>query len=216
MTSTLRTLLMLVLVVATTGCARMGFRSSTDLLDNISTSTDAVEGTWRFERRALMSEHTAHARIALPVIPYGDYRLRMEFSRVIGDGSVNLVLPVGDTQVLVVIDGGTADDPQSGLELVDGRPVGDNSTSDIREIDNHRRYRLEATVRTRASEGSVDIDIDGLPFVRWTGAQASLSLPPEWALDGTATLGVGSHHAVVQVHSASIQMLASQKGWVSK
>lgn len=207
-------LAVLLVVASSTGCARLGVGRSSDLLNSVDPVADAESGRWRFEDRALLSERAPNARLALPLVPYGDYRIRADFTRIIGDGSFTLILPVGDRQVLLVIDGGAQ---ASGLEMIDGRSRGDNPSSnrDV-QIENNRRYRLEAVVRTRSTDGSVDVDLDGVPFIRWSGPQSALALPDGWRLSGPARLGLGSDDCVVRIHTVNAWMLTGQTTWVSK
>lgn len=195
------------------GCegSRLG-NPSTNVLKQVDPARDAVEGRWDFDRNHLQSEATPNARIALPSVPHGDYELRLTFARVVGQGAVSVMLPVGDAQVMVVLAGDT--DGPSGLDYVDGRR-NEVSTDTQLELTNHRVYRMKATVRTRGADARIDVDIDDRPFVRWRGVQSALALPPQWQLKGGATLGIGSANSVVQVHTVRVRTVPGEIDWVN-
>lgn len=187
---------------------------ASNVLKRVNPSVDAVNGYWEMVDGKLQSEATQHARIALPVVPHGDYQLTVRFARLVGTGSAHFILPVGNQSVMLVVAGWPEEGTYSGLEYVDGRRSRDNITTDDQfDLVNNRVYRLEATVRTQGTNARVDVDIDGRPFVRWMGPQSALSLPIEWDLGAGAALGVGSYDSVVQVHSAQLRMLPGEMVW---
>ncbi|MHC5024673.1 MAG: hypothetical protein ACYTGG_12335, partial [Planctomycetota bacterium] len=92
--------------------------NSYNLLKASRPSSDTVAGRWTVEKSMLQSEVDEHARIGLRRVPHGDYRYQMRFTRAIGEDSVNVILPVADRQVMLVLDGRRGDAHFSGLELI--------------------------------------------------------------------------------------------------
>jgi len=185
--------------------------NTTNLLKAVNPDTDAVSGSWHFEKKALTSESAPHARLAFATSPHGDYEVNITFARVIGDGSVHVLLPVSGRQVLLTLADRPDDGMVTGLEFIEGKAAASNASAD-REFTmvNHTRYKLKVTVRTRAGEARIQADIDGKPVVRWAGQLSALSLPLEWALGSDATLGVGANDTVAQVYSASLKMIPAE------
>jgi hypothetical protein len=209
------TLLVVLAIVAMTACESSSTigNPATNLLKRVDTERDAVNGLWEMRKGILVSEVTPNARLALPAMPHGDYALTMRFSRVVGQGSAHFILPVGNAQVMLVLDAGPPETPHSGLELVGGQASDENPTTDLAlDLVNHRDYRLDVTVRTRGTDARVDVDLDRRPFIRWRGEQSDLSVPGGWSL-GEAALGVGSDDTVIEVRVARLRMLPGEVSW---
>ena len=144
-------LLLLPAAAAITGGCSVFQPNTTNLLKAVNPDSDAVSGAWHFEKKALTSESAPHVRLAFITQPHGDYELNVTFSRVIGDGTVNFILPLAGRQVMLVLADQPEQDQVTGLEFIEGRAAANNLTAD-REFDliNHQRYKLKVTVRMRA------------------------------------------------------------------
>src|SRR5687768_12309396 len=109
------------------------------------------------------------------------YEATVEFTRIAGDGAVDIFLPIVSRQVQFVFDGWNAKG-LSGLQAVEGRnepdPARQEGVAGFR-IKNDRRYAATFTVRARSTNATIAVDLDGKPFVSWTGPIASLSLIDE-------------------------------------
>lgn len=208
----LRASSLVVVLMLAAGCESMSIGNpSINVLKQVEPARDAVNGRWVLDRRSLQSEATPRARLRLPVIPHGDYRLSVTFSRPVGSGTANLILPVGGRQVMLVLDAPTMDGTYSGLELIDGNAALGNTTADREfRLVNNRTYRLDATVRTQVGDARIDIDIDQRPLVRWLGPISALSLSTDWDLGDPAASGLGASDGVIQVRAVQLRMLPGE------
>lgn len=207
----------LMLLPAVAGCDGMQIGNpSTNLIKSVSPTRDVVSGYWEVAGGRLQGDATPHARIAMPVVPHGDYELMLRCSRIVGQGSLDVVLPVGGRQVLLVVADRSADGIFSGLELVGGERSGESITSEASfDFVNNRAYDVEITVRTIGEDAKIAVDIDDRPFIRWIGPIDQLALPDEWNLPASATLAVGSDEAMFQFRSILMRTVPAEKTWLN-
>jgi hypothetical protein len=69
----------------------------------------------------------------------------------------------------------------AGLELIDGRRATENATTRWPyKLTTGHRYKILARVHPGGDDTRVEVSLDGKPGIRWSGSQASLSLPAPW------------------------------------
>jgi hypothetical protein len=209
--------LVVALLLAVAGCDGMQIGNpSTNLIKSVSPTRDVVSGYWEVAGGRLQGDATPHARIAMPVVPHGDYELTLRCARIVGQGSLDVVLPVGDRQVLLVVADRASDGVFSGLELVGGERSGESITSEASfDFVNNRVYDVAITVRTIGEDAKIAVDVDDRPFIRWIGPIDHLSLPGEWSLPASATLAVGSDEAMFQFRSILMRTVPAEKTWLN-
>jgi hypothetical protein len=178
-----------------------------DVLELVDPDADAVWGRWRREGSRIGCRPASHARLVLPVVPEGDYELSVVFWRQRGEDSVNLVLPVADRQVLLVVGGWPAEGTRSGLELIDGHDSRDNPSTDREfRITNVVRHVLEVVVTTEGDQAQIDVWVDAKHIISWSGSPSSLSLDKSWALPEGSALAMGAFNSTLRFEAARILM----------
>lgn len=92
---------------------------SIDLLAMVKLPDHAVLGNWKLLDGAIVSEAFPHSHFMAPVVVTGSYQLTCKFTRRSGREDVSVILPVGETGCILMVDGW--DGTVIGLQLVDGR-----------------------------------------------------------------------------------------------
>jgi hypothetical protein len=168
------------------------------ILDEIDPARDAVAGEWMRWNGAIVCEAGRFVRLAVPTELPPSYELELLCSRLAGNGSVNLILPVGDHSVQLVLDGWPERNGLSALDRVRGKAGPDNATRTTAfrlrapPLKNH----VHITVQTRGDSVAVDVVVDGAVLISWKGPVEELALLENWSLgkDGRS-LGLGAYSA---------------------
>lgn len=190
----------------------------TELLTDVDLTRDVVEGQWYQDDGAVAVAPGAlkenYMRLMLPGEVEGSYDLVAEFTRIKGNDSVTVTLPVGTKACTLHCSacvGGI-----SGLERIDGKNIVNPHNPAVRRpgsLINGRRHTVLASVR-RLPQGAIDeadvlIDVwlNGKPYVRWWGRESSLSLDA-WKLPVPRRVGVGANVSVAKFHSVRLRKVS--------
>lgn len=191
----------------------MGGAPWIDLLAQVDPATDAVTGLWRRHADGVaIAEPQKHSRLLIPVAPQGSYELDVRFVRLGGTEDVNVILPVGTSQVMLMLSGwqGTV----SGLELVGGKRASSNETT-VRPagLETGRQHSLHLRVLVRDDLAEIAVVLDGKDYLRWRGPVSALTLDPYWRLPEKACLGLGAYCTVV-FQDVRLRMLSGGKATI--
>lgn len=148
-----------------------------DVLSHADLEKDRVTGMWDLNQaKATTNGKEFHSRLMLPVRVEGGYDLSLKFTRLRGEESVNIGLPVGSTRVGLAFSGWTVRGSAHGLELVDGK-LGDANATTVRPgtLTNGQGYDVLVSVRVKGEEASIEVLLEGKLCIRWKGKQSSLS-----------------------------------------
>ncbi|MDH3583550.1 MAG: PA14 domain-containing protein [Phycisphaerae bacterium] len=178
-----------------------------DALKLVDLEQDSIRGTWGRRGTALRSGMGLPASfVQLPVTPRGDYVVTAQFMRVQGEGSVNLVFPMGERQGQVVLGGwGNA---RSMLHLLDWQKseagsVGQSQTG----LENGRVHRVELDVRAKgAGSYRIRVTLDGKKIIDWSGPSAAFTLLPTLGFPQRPVIGLGGGRCAVEYRQASLRM----------
>jgi hypothetical protein len=183
-----------------------------ELLALVDPARHAVAGSWSREGEALRCDNQAAARIVLPAAPDGDYQLQVEVVRLSGDEPLWLVIPVGQTQALVLLDGRSeAGETYCGLELIDGKFAAQNdSTEHVAALENGRRHKVEATVNTSGGRARILISLDDEPLFDWAGQTSSLAVGPQLATPDVRLPALVSQRGELRFYGARLKMLSGE------
>jgi len=168
---------------------------------------DIVSGRWfKDGATVLLKTKEAQCRIRLPVKVQGNFDLRMTFTRYEGKYVVGIVFPVGSHTCNL----GLGHDGKSGLENIDHKSIGSNSTTQGGLIQNGRKYTVELRVRpgSGAQGASIKAFLDGQVFIVWRGNEASLNASEYWALPprrDAGEIGLIAHSSIVTFHSVQLR-----------
>lgn len=101
-------------------------RPAIDLLSLVNPADHSLRGQWLREEKGLRSPGQSYTTLVFPFEPPSQYRLEIMARRVEGSESLNVTLPMGNAQAMVVLDGFGR--RISGLSLVSGRTADANET----------------------------------------------------------------------------------------
>lgn len=174
-----------------------------DLLPRIDPKTHAAEGNWERQGKAVAIVRWAHyGRIMIPAILRGSYDLRTTFVRTTGDGIVGVALPVGSTDVLLVL----SYQGSHGLGELDKRDAASNeSTFRPGTLENGRPYDLRIAVRVEDTQAAIRVRLDGKAVIRWRGPQSALALGEYWRLPRRDCPGFVAYNSNVVFASAAVR-----------
>ncbi len=185
-----------------------------DLLRHVVPQRHTVKGEWQVQDGELVAESAKPAdRLFIPVVPRGSYVLRAEFTRSasVGDKTIGFILPLGHRQVSLSFQHWGRD--VSGLDRMGGIPVGTtghklNPTDVIPgELEDGRRYCVEASVRACGNSATVRVQLDGDPYLSWMGPMSSCSLGSDCVLPIPDTFGIRVGQVSVTFHKLELEML---------
>ncbi len=163
-----------------------------DLLKEVDPARDQVAGKWtRSGNTISVDPGQTTARLVLPAIVEGSYDLMVQFTRRAGDNDVNVVMPVGSHSCVLMLSGfhGWI----SGIRYIDGKDVENNPTARRPgNLVNNRRYDMLIGVRVAGKDVSIQVRLNGKPYIGWTGEQAVLSVMREWVVPCPQRLGLGA------------------------
>ena len=181
----------------------------TDLLALVDPVKDAVAGKWqRRGATVVVAQPAKPAKLAVPVVPQGDYELEVRFIRLTDASAVAAIVPVGSAAVSVVF--GAKGEKWHGLEFVEGKGTDANSTArPAGKIQNGREYVLHTVVRVQEKDAGIAVGLDGRPLTVWRGPTASLSVYSPWALPGSDRFGLVTDGVVV-FRSVRLKMLSGE------
>ena len=184
-----------------------------NLVPHVKVERHRVSGDWKATKTEIAVaasdlQHTC-SRLMLPVTVEGGYDLSLEFTRLSGAQSINVILPVGASRCMLQLSGWTG--ASSGLDLVDGRTSNQNiSTKKPGALTNGRWYALVAKVRPQGEMASIEILLDGASYIQWTGRQSSLALQPIWSVPEPKRPGLASFQDPAIFRAVKIRAVAGK------
>ena len=160
-----------------------------ELAELLDLREDVLAGRWQLLDHGVRSPATGESRLRLPVTVVGAYTLQVRLARVANAGLAAITLPVGDREVLLILDSFSL----SGLELIDGERVIDNVTAEVgRRMANDRAYKLVVDVAFGDGRADITVLVDGRMLVAWQGEAESLSAPGAWSGEWAGAVVIGT------------------------
>lgn len=175
---------------------------SVDLLALIDVSKDRIAGQWDMGNGTLSSGASGNARLELPVLPNGDFRLTARIKRIEGNDSINFIVPVGPTQLAVTVG---AKDKVCGLGLINRR-----MTKVRHEVKSGADYNLVIEVRRPTGKADVRLFANGKKLFSGAGPLGALSLDHNWALRSTLALGLGTSASAFRIDQLKFELLSGE------
>jgi hypothetical protein len=172
-----------------------------DLLPVVDPTKDALTGKWQVNSgklEVLAGDDTA--RLAIPLLPQGDYALQIKFTRA-SHGVLGIVLPIGSRRCLAVFG---YQGKANGLDTIDGCRADSNPSTFQGQLNNGRSYVLDVGVRIDGNEAAVTITLDDRPWVFYRGPIPSLALHEEWKLRKLGGLGLLAQADLTVVVAAGV------------
>lgn len=181
-------------------------RDDVDLLQAIDLNTAWAQGKWEKENGKLISPKAYGARIELPFVPTGDYRLTLIVEPLDEPNALVLGHRIADQRFLTLFSFAQEDKFVSAVENIDGRNVGNETTFTGSLFRKDRLSQVIVTVRAK----SVTMSVDGQTIVRWQGTGGQLSLSDYWTTPDERALFVGSYQCRYRVHRMTVEQLSQQ------
>ena len=183
-----------------------------DLLSHFDLARDTVAGQWSIEDDELVhpAEPSGFGRLMLPVEVEGSYILTVAFTRAGGTPAFALILPVGERQTALTIDGRGR--MQAGRGPLDARAADQQPTPPL-AIENDRAHVLSVRVVHQANEAQVICSLDDQPYFSWTGQVDDLDLWPNHFVPRVRSPALGSGPRArgrFTIHRVSLQVLDGQ------
>jgi len=162
-----------------------------DLLKLIDLKRDAIEGIWKIDQGALLTNDSGNSRspdgrtaLSLPVTPKNDYQVRVIAQKhSLTLGSLRLGILVNGQQVTLNVGGGGSSQVV-GLEMVDGHFASSKDNPTSRTVPalflNEHSHTFLITVRGP----TVEVEVDGKQVIEYAGGSIL-------SLSGSATREIG-------------------------
>jgi hypothetical protein len=184
-----------------------------ELLKEVNLDKDRIEGKWKREGDFLRAAPDAPSSVPLPVTLSGSYDLQVEFTRNTGTGSIQMELPVRSSLCTLALGGWN--DAASVLAAIDGQETPPEATRRPGTLVDGKRYTVLAQIRVNGEAASVEILLDGQPYLQWKGKESQISVP-EWAhppyRDHPA---LGGGYCDVTYRSAKVRVISGKAPLVS-
>lgn len=170
---------------------------SVDLSKLRNNSKDVVDGTWTMEDGVLTgsSRGSGVARTLFPIAPTSDYHFHVEFTvpQVTRNATPMIYLPWGENAVSFVTGYNIETRKTStGLASVDGANVFEGpARKEHMGLTAGKKYSFDARMKKEGDELALEIDLDGMSYIRWKGDPALLSVPADIPLRDNTTIGLG-------------------------
>jgi serine/threonine protein kinase len=179
--------------VAPPSVAELG-RPAINLLPHFQPERHSVGPPWVREGASLVSPPGPYSRIVSPHHPPREYVLRAVVRRRRGLDMVVLGLTSGESQFVAVFDTGPG--IVSGLALLDGAHL-NNLRNETRHVGGVIPMHVASTITCVVREAGVHVSCDGQTIMDWAGRPEQLGLPPEWRVEDTRALFLGSQEGIV-------------------
>jgi len=193
-----------------------------DLLAAVEPVRYRLAGKWRKSDLGLFvkAAEGQNARLTLPAAPRDSYELSVNFTRTLGEGSVSVVLPVGDRSARLLLGGFggkagglyslTAEtvEPDTGIRR--------NATTVASALAHDTQYTLTIRTLLKDKSATITVDLNGERFLEWTGPRSDLQVDSSWSLHEPAAIGLGATGAEVLFHSAKLKSLRGDAMMIPK
>jgi len=101
--------------------------------------------------------------------------------------------------------------------MIDGRSAGDNvTTRRPGTLINGRPYNLLIGVHLQGDGATISVLLDGEPYIRWTGKQASLALHRNWRLPQSKRPGLSGYKTAITFHGAQLRLISGKALWIQR
>jgi hypothetical protein len=172
-----------------------------DLLPLVDLSKDALGGGWEKNGAELaIKSEVARTRVAIPVLVDGAYEFEVHCTRIFGQQTYGVVLPVGSRQALLRLSQVSRESDLCGLD-------GTKIPTPIRSGD---ETVVLARVTPTGDQAEIDVKLNGNPLIHWKGPVTSLPSPEWWAMPNAKCPGVVSSGVKSVWHSARLRMLSGE------
>ncbi len=171
-----------------------------ELLPLVDPDKDGVSGKWTKGEGGLTSPKQYGARIELPYAPPEEYDLTLIVEPLDEPNGLILGQRSGGQRFLVLLDYRPGEAPQSAIENIDGRNIGNASTVAGPVFVQNRPAQVICSVR----KTGVTVRVDGRVVIDWTGEPKQLSLGEYWETPHKETLFLGAYDCRYRVSRVTL------------
>jgi len=187
-------------------------KDAQNILKSADVAKDVTRGHWERLEGQLLSDVRTYSRCQLPVEVEGDYQFEVQFTRMSGD-CMAVMLPVGRTSALLVVSGWGGE--VSGLAFIDRKDANENATTRNGTLKNGVKHTVLITTRLLDKDrASIDVTLDGKPYIKWAGSVSSLRPDSAWRLQNRKYFGIGAYEAIIVFHSCQFRTLGDKNNGV--
>jgi hypothetical protein len=178
-----------------------------NVLSMVKLPEHAVLGKWERKGESVICFPMRNARIVIPVVIQGSYELQFEFTRTEGKECFAPIFTAGSHQCLMYIGGwGGA---KHGLDVVKGVTIDQRDTPAVTRpgrLENGRRYHCRIEVEQADNTSHVQVELNKVKIVDWTGNDEDLSLRDDHVLPNRLCPGIMIFNSKMTIHSAQLRL----------
>jgi hypothetical protein len=172
-----------------------------DLLPVVDLSKDALGGGWEKNGAELViKSEVPRTRVAIPVLVDGAYELEVRCTRIFGQQTYGVVLPVGSRQAFLRLSQVSRESDLCGLD-------GTKIPTPIRSGD---ETVVLARVTLTGDQAEIDVKLNGNPLIHWKGPVSSLPSPEWWAIPNAKCPALVSSSVKSAWHSVRLRMVSGE------
>lgn len=180
-----------------------------DVLKGVDIKRDSVKGDWKWNGNALTVAAAVEQWLQLPLEVEGGYDLEVVFIRHDTDNDVRIAIPVMARQVALHISAYAGQ--ASGLEPLGGE-------ADLRKIPASKRpgaitngqpYALGIKVRPSGDAATIDVTLNGKPYIHWAGKQELLGNWPGFS----KSPALGGWYAPTTFRGTRFRLISGSASW---
>ncbi|HYG73422.1 MAG TPA: serine/threonine-protein kinase [Planctomycetota bacterium] len=170
-----------------------------DLMPLLDMKKHALSGSWNMKAREVSSAGQA-AKLELPYEPGQEYDFKIVFTRVSGQGDVNMLLTSNGKQFMWMM--GAYGGGVCGFEVINGQPAvgGRARVPGNYPIENNRKHTAIVKVR----KDNVEAWLNDKLLVSMKLGYKSFSLNPVWKFRSENLLGLGTYNSAVIFHAIEV------------
>jgi hypothetical protein len=177
-----------------------------ELLPLINLDEDVVRGFWYFRDGRLIAETVFESRLRVPIdLKNVSYDLQVDFDLAKDADDVQLILPVADRSVMLVIDG-FEDRQFSFFNRIQGMDANRHPRAFKGQLlEPDKSYRFDVGIRIKGDNAHATFAINGLPRFEHQGPIADFSSP--WNVGSVSHLGISTSDTQIAYRACRVRIL---------
>jgi len=184
-----------------------------DVLSLVDVERHGLYGPWIRTDEGVVALAQPSTTLVIPVVLRGDYELAVSFTRYGWQDGIHVDLPVGSAS-RTSLGFGIWANKMSGLSRVGGKWLPSQPMSSaVRRpggIDGYHRYQAVIRVTTKEDTATIAVQLDGRPYLTWSGSTKDLGLLQFRNVPGQDMLGIGVHEVATAFHEVRLKMLSGE------
>lgn len=177
-----------------------------NLIEAFNPARATITGQWSKSEEGIRVQPGRFSRAILAQTQAKNYKLTIEFTRISGNDTVGIIIPVGD-RVSPVVEFSGWQGGAHGLSRVNGQPSRSpqNPTSKRPGVlKNGKRYKAVIEVNAENEPVEIKATLDGNEVFSWKGNSTSLQPNLVMFLPRNAAIGLASQNSETLFHSAQL------------